>query len=62
MITTQSGTYTIESYKKIENTIKQAYKDLWNNKITIQEHKKLLEKTGFSEGEIRSLQYQASLE
>lgn len=62
MVTTQSGTYTIESYKKIENIIKQAYKDLWNNKITIQEHKKILKKTGFSEGEIRSLQYQASLE
>lgn len=62
MITTQSGTYTIETYKKIENTIKQAYKDLWNNKITIQEHKRILEQSGLSHAEIQSLQYQASLE
>ena len=62
MITTISGTYTLEEYKQIENKVKQAYKDFWNKKITITEHKKILEESGLSYAEIKSIQYQASLE
>lgn len=62
MIATPSGEYTIEAYKKIENKIKQAYKDFWNNKITMQEHEKIIKKSRLSYGEIKSIQYQASLE
>lgn len=62
MITTISGTYTLEEYKQIENNVKQAYKDFWDNKITIEEHRKILEESGLSYAEIKGLQYQASLE
>lgn len=61
-ITTTSGTYTVKQYKKIENEIKKAFWDLWENKITIEEHKKILKNSGLNYGEIKSIQYQASIE
>ena len=62
MITTPSGKYTLEQYEEIENKVKKAYKDFWNKKITMEEHRKIIEKSGLSYGEIKSIQYQASIE
>lgn len=60
MITTTSGTYTIEEYEKIHKTLEQAFIDFWHGRITIEEHKKILKDSGFTDAEIRGAQYSAS--
>jgi len=61
MVTTPSGTYTIEQYKKIEKKISKGFQDFWSNKITKEDLEKIFKKSGLSRGEISSIQYSTSL-
>ncbi len=62
MVTTASGTYTVEQHKRIENRVKQAFKDYWHDKISVWQLEEIKERSRLSPGEIQSIQYTASLE
>lgn len=62
MITTASGTYTKEELEKRENEIKELFFSYWNGTITGSELDKMLKEKKLSYGELKSIQYEASLE
>lgn len=62
MVTTASGTYTIDQYKRIENRVKKAFKDYWNGDITVWQLEEIKQRSKLSGGELKSIQYIASME
>lgn len=62
MITTQSGTYTVQQYKNITETLKTTFKRYWAGKVTHDELETVKAMTGLSYAEIKDCQYQASIE
>lgn len=65
-IHTQSGSYTQKELKDRDESVKQMYKDMWDNKMSAKElhdnFEKMKSEGKISEGELRSLQYDASNE
>lgn len=62
MIVTTSGTYTKEELEKRDNEIKHLFFAFWSGTITASEVDKMLKEKNISYGELKSLQYEASLE
>lgn len=61
-VTTLSGTYTVEEYHNLVENMKSAYKSAWRGVIPYEKLEELKKTSGLSQGEISSLQYDASLE
>lgn len=61
-VTTLSGTYTVEEYHNLVENMKNAYKSAWRGVIPYEKLEELKKTSGLSQGEISSLQYDASLE
>lgn len=61
-VTTMSGTYDVDEYDAISNKVKQAYKDFWEGKITPSDLEDIKKNSGFTAGELHSIQYLASME
>lgn len=61
-VTTLSGTYTVEEYHNLVENMKSAYKSVWRGVIPYEKLEELKKTSGLSQGEISSLQYDASLE
>ena len=61
-VTTLYGTYTVEEYHNLVENMKNAYKSAWRGVIPYEKLEELKKTSGLSQGEISSLQYDASLE
>lgn len=61
-VTTLSGIYTVEEYHNLVENMKSAYKSAWRGVIPYEKLEELKKTSGLSQGEISSLQYDASLE
>lgn len=61
-VTTLSGIYTVEEYHNLVENMKNAYKSAWRGVIPYEKLEELKKTSGLSQGEISSLQYDASLE
>ena len=61
-ITTTSGEYDTEEYEKKRSNVKQAFKDFWNNKISGKDLEDIKRQSKLSQGELDSIQYDASRE
>jgi len=57
-----NGTYTVEEYHNLVENMKSAYKSAWRGVIPYEKLEELKKTSGLSQGEISSLQYDASLE
>lgn len=62
MITTPSGTYTLEELMRIERNLRNNFKMFWNGMISVWELEQAKKDSGLSYGEIKSIQYDASME
>lgn len=60
LITTNSGTYTLEEYKKKVDIVCDAFIKYWHGKISVQELEKAKKDSGLSYCEIANIQYDAS--
>lgn len=62
MITTLSGTYTVQQYENITDTLKTTFKRYWQGKCNWKELDTIKAITGLSHAEIETCRYEASLE
>ena len=61
-ITTPSGEYTSDELKDKGAKVRQAFKDFWNNKISGKDLEDIKRQSKLSQGELDSIQYDASRE